>query len=152
LLVGREAIRGDDTSASLVERLSVRGADLVLQALRDAASAALVPVPQPAVGVSYAHKLAKSEAAIDWTHPAAEIERRVRAFDPQPGCHFAYEGQSVKLWRARVCAGAGLAPGTLARADGSLRVACGDGLGLELLELQRAGGRRQPVGAFLGGH
>ena len=107
--------------------------------------------PQPADGVSYAHKLAKAEAAIDWRRPADEIERRVRAFDPQPGCHFEFDGQTVKLWRARVSAGFDAAPGTLDVRDHVFRAACGDGA-LELLELQRPGGRRLPAAAFLVSH
>ena len=122
---------------------------LMVQALADAARGALPRTPQPAGGVTYAHKLAKAEAAIDWQRPAAEIERRLRAFDPQPGCHFEFDGQTVKLWRAKVSAGFGAAPGTIAIGGDTLRVACGDGQALELLELQRAGGRRLPVAAFL---
>ena len=149
LLVGREVIRADDNSASLHLRLADLGARLIVQALVDAAQAALQPLPQPAEGVSYAHKLAKAEAAIDWQRPAAEIERRVRAFDPQPGCHFELDGQLVKLWRARVSAGFAAAPGAVARSAEHLRVACGGGHALELLELQRPGGRRVGISAFL---
>jgi len=149
LLVGREPICSHDTSASLQDRLAALGASLVVQALADAERGALTPAPQPAVGVTYAHKLAKSEGAIDWQRPAADIERRLRAFDPQPGCHFDLDGQTVKLWRAKVSAGFGAEPGAVeVRAD-ALRVACGDGLALDLLELQRPGGRRLPVQAFL---
>jgi methionyl-tRNA formyltransferase len=150
LLVGREPIRAEDTSGSLVERLAELGAGLVIQALHDAGRGRLVPVRQPADGVTYAHKLSKAEAAIDWGRPAVEIERRLRAFDPQPGCHFMLNGQTVKLWRARPCAGFGASPGTIEARRDRLRVACGDGQALELLELQRPGGRRQTVAAFLG--
>ncbi len=149
LLVGHEAIHADDSAASLQSRLAALGAQLVLQALRAAASAPWVRTPQPSAGVNYAHKLAKSEAAIDWQLPAVVIERRLRAFDPQPGCHFDYAGQTVKLWRARSSPGFEAPPGTFERARASLRVACGQGSALELLELQRPGGRRLPVAAFL---
>jgi methionyl-tRNA formyltransferase len=150
LLVGREPIRADDSSGSLTERLAELGAGLVTQALRDAGRSGLVRVRQPADGVTYAHKLVKTEAAIDWGRSAPEIERRLRAFDPQPGCHFMLDGQTVKLWRARPCAGFGASPGTIeVRRDG-MRVACGDRQALELLELQRPGGRRQRAAAFLG--
>ena len=149
LLVGREAIHSDDSSATLHERLATLGARLIVQALADAVHGGLRPTPQPAEGVSYAHKLAKSEAAIDWQRPAAEIERRLRAFDPQPGCHFAFEGQTVKLWRAKVSTGFGAPTGRIEAQGHGLRAACGDGRALELLELQRAGGRRLPVAAFL---
>jgi len=149
LLIGREAIRADDSSASLLQRLAALGSRLIVAALADAAQGALQPVVQPADGVSYAHKLAKTEAAIDWARPAAEIERRVRAFDPQPGCHFELDDQTVKLWRGQVSAGFTAEPGALERSVARLRVACGDGHALELLELQRPGGRRLGIEAFL---
>ena len=149
LLVGRESIHADDSSASLLQRLARLGARLIVQALVDAARGASTPTPQPDQGVTYAHKLAKSEATIDWQRPAAEIERRLRAFDPQPGCHFEFDGQPVKLWRAKVSTGFGAAPGAIDVQGHALRVTCGDGLALELLELQRPGGRRMPVAAFL---
>jgi methionyl-tRNA formyltransferase len=148
LLVGSEPIHADDTSASLHERLAALGARLVVQALADAARGALAPTPQPAEGLTYAHKLAKSEAAIDWRRPAVEIERRLRAFDPQPGCHFEWAGETVKLWRASAGASFEAPPGTFDVGATQLRVACGDGA-LDLLELQRPGGRRLPVASFL---
>jgi methionyl-tRNA formyltransferase len=151
LLVGREPIRDDDSAASLQVRLAALGASLVVRALADAARGASVRTRQPDAGVTYAHKLAKGEAVIDWSRPALEIERRLRAFDPQPGSHFAYGGQSVKLWRARVGPGFAAAPGTFEQGPNTLRVACGDGHALDLLELQRPGGRRLPVAAFLAG-
>ena len=151
LLVATEPIRAEDSSATLQERLAALGATLIVQALTDAARGALVPLPQPPDGVSYAHKLAKSEAAIDWRRPAAEIERRLRAFDPQPGCHFEFEGQPLKVWRAKVSAGFGAAPGSVESHADALRVLCGDGQALDLLELQRPGGRRQTVQAYLAG-
>ena len=149
LLVGRETICPDDSSASLHERLAALGARLIVAALADAAVGGLQAVAQPAEGVSYAHKLAKAEAVIDWARPAAEIERRVRAFDPQPGCHFELDGQTVKLWRAGVGDGFAATPGTLEGSAAGLRVACGDGHALALLELQRPGGRRVGIQAFL---
>jgi len=152
LLVGQEPIRDDDSAASLQVRLAALGARLVVQALADAARGVLEHSPQPEAGVTYAHKLAKGEAAIDWSRPAAEIERRLRAFDPQPGSHFEYGGQTVKLWRARLGPGFAAVPGTFEQGPHTLRVACGDGHGLDLLELQRPGGRRLPVAAFIAAH
>lgn len=141
-------IAPDDTAATLHDKLAAQGARLVVQALAQAA--ALARVPQPADGATYAHKIEKAEAAIDWSRPAAEIERRVRAFDPFPGCSFVSEGETVKLWRARVVEGEG-APGEVLAAAGRLVVACGEGA-LELLELQRPGGRRAATPDFLHGH
>ncbi len=147
LLVADEAIRPDDTTASLHDRLAALGGQLVVQGL--AAPDLLRRTPQPAAGVTYAHKIDKTEAAIDWAQPAAVIERRLRAFDPFPGASFHLDGEVVKLWRAALRPDAAGAPGqVLAAADGRLTVACGDGA-LDLLQLQRPGGRRIDVAAFL---
>ena len=138
-----------DTSASLSQRLAELGARLLLLSLQDLAAGGTRPVPQPAEGVSYAHKIAKAEAAIDWRQSAAAIERRVRAFDPFPGASFQLQGESHKLWRAIVRPGVTAAPGSvLSSPPGTLLVACGPGA-LELSELQRPGGRRQPTAAWL---
>ena len=102
LLIEHEPIAFDDTTGLLHDRLAALGARMIVRALGDAAAGALKPVPQSEEGVSYAHKIAKSEAAIDWTLPADVIERRVRAFDPFPGASFQAHGETVKLWRAQV--------------------------------------------------
>jgi len=141
-------IAATDTSASLTRKLAELGAQLLLQTLHDLQCGAVARMPQPAAGVSYAHKIDKAEAAVAWHQDAAVIERRVRAFDPFPGASFMLQGQGIKLWRAAVCPGNG-APGTVLPAGpGVLRVACGRDA-LELLELQRPGGRRLPAAAFL---
>ena len=150
LLAAGVPIHADDTAGTLHDRLAACGSQLILQALADGGRGTLSPTPQAADGVTYAHKLAKAEGAIDWNRPAAEIERRLRAFDPQPGCHFDLDGQTVKLWHARLSDGFGAPPGTIEARDHRLRVVCGDGQALELLELQRSGGRRQDAAAFLG--
>jgi len=149
LLAEGLAIEAADTSARLSQRLAELGADLVLRALQQLARGTAVRRPQPEQGVCYAHKILKSEAAIDWRDDAAHIERRVRAFDPFPGATFGWQGESVKLWRAALRDGAPAAPGTVLRAGpAELVVACGRGA-LALLELQRPGGRRLPVAGFL---
>jgi methionyl-tRNA formyltransferase len=143
------AIAPDDTSTSLSQRLAELGAVLLLQTLQDLAHGKVERHPQPAEGVSYAHKIAKTEAPIDWHQDAAVIERRIRAFDPFPGATFQWQGETVKLWRAALRQGEQGLPGTLLPAPpGTLRMACGRDA-LELLELQRAGGRRLPVAAWL---
>jgi methionyl-tRNA formyltransferase len=147
LLVAEEAIRPDDTTASLHDRLAALGGQLVVQGL--AAPDALRRQPQPAAGITYAHKIDKAEAAIDWAQTAVLIERRVRAFDPFPGASFLLDGELVKLWRAAVRPDLSGPPGqVLAAADGRLTVACGAGA-LDLLQLQRPGGRRTDVVALL---
>ncbi len=144
-------ITPQDTSATLHERLATLGARLVLQALRAMAAGGgtrLPGVPQPAAGVSHAAKIDKAEAPIDWQQPALAIERRVRAFDPFPGCSLVLGGLTLKVWRAQVVAGVG-APGRLLPAGpGRLVMACGEGA-LELHELQAAGGRRLPTAELL---
>lgn len=142
LLVGREPIRPDDTTAALHDRLAALGGRLIVQALQ---APALTRTPQPAEGVTYAHKIEKAESTIDWRQPAAEIERRLRAFDPFPGGVATLAGEAVKVWRAETAPGQG-APGEVI-APGPV-VACGEGA-LRLTELQRAGGKRGPAAAFL---
>ena len=143
------AISDDDTTASLHDRLAALGAELIVQALRQIDQ--LSPTLQASEGVTYAHKIEKAEGAIAWALPAAVLERRVRAFDPFPGCSFSAGGETVKLWRARVAPGQGQPGEVLAVEGGRLLVACGEGA-LELLELQRTGGRRVAVRDFLQGH
>ncbi len=152
LLIEQEPIAFDDTTGGLHDRLAALGGRMIVQALADAAAGALRPVVQPQEGVTYAHKIAKSEAAIDWTQPADAIERRVRAFDPFPGATFQAHGETVKLWRAQVeHVETQAAPGTVVAVDGQrLVVACGTGA-LAVLEVQRPGGKRQPVANWLQG-
>ena len=146
LLVARAPIRPDDTTGTLHDRLAALGGALVVEGL---AAPALARTPQPAEGITYAHKIDKAEAAIDWCLPAAVIERRLRAFDPFPGASFAQGGETHKLWRARVRPDAAGAPGeVLAARPEQLTVACGEGA-LDLLQLQRPGGRRTDAAAWL---
>jgi methionyl-tRNA formyltransferase len=151
LLTEATPIVSDDTSATLHDRLAGIGARLLVQALARLAAGTLPATPQPAAGVSYAHKIDKSEAAIDWHAPAEAIERRLRAFDPFPGGTAVLAGQPVKVWRARLAAGSGEPGQVLPCADGRLVLACGAGA-LELIELQLAGGRRITAREFLQQH
>ena len=147
LLVAEEAIRADDSTATLHDRLAALGGRLVVQGL--AAPDALRRTVQPAAGVTYAHKVDKAEAHIAWAQPAALIERRVRAFDPFPGASFPLDGESIKLWRAALRPELSGRPGeVLVAQDGRLCVACGEGA-IDLLQLQRPGGRRIDAAAFL---
>jgi methionyl-tRNA formyltransferase len=144
-------IAADETGASLHDKLAALGGRLIVQALDAAARGCLAPRRQPDEGVSYARKIDKAEGRIDWQQPAAQIERRIRAFDPQPGCHFEHEGVPLKVWRAKVSASFGASPGTVRIGEAGMTVACSDG-SLDLLELQRPGGRRLGVQAFLASH
>ncbi len=153
LLTGRLPIGPEDTTATLHDRLAALGGDLVLQALDLAAQGRLAPVPQPAEGVTYAHKIEKAEANIDWSLPAEVIARRVRAFDPFPGASSALGAEVVKVWRAKVLPAdaADAAPGQVLSADAEgVRIACGQGQ-LLATELQRAGGKRLAAADFLRG-
>ncbi len=149
LLAERLPIGIDDSTATLHDKLAALGARLIVEALEAAACGGLQPLPQPEDGVSYAHKIDKAEAAIDWRQGATEIERRLRAFDPQPGCHAEVGGEPLKIWRAKVSAGFVGDPGALVVEAGHPVVACGRD-GLELVEVQRPGGRRQGAAAWLG--
>jgi methionyl-tRNA formyltransferase len=154
LVTEKLAIAPDDTTGTLHDKVARLGGRLIVEALEIAACGGFTPVKQPSEGVTYAHKIEKAEAAIDWTQAAAAIERRARAFDPFPGASTVLEGETIKLWRCAIDATplpAGTAPGTiLSNGDEGVRVACGEGA-LQLLELQRAGGKRLPVAQFLHG-
>jgi methionyl-tRNA formyltransferase len=157
LLQAPEPIGAQDTTATLHDRLAALGGRLIVQALQDLTAGRLQAVAQPAEGVTYARKIEKSEALIDWSLRAPVIERRVRAFDPFPGASFHCGGTMVKLWRTAPMAwpadAPALRPGTVIDAGkGRLAVACGEATALELLELQRPGGRRQVASAFVQGH
>ena len=144
------AIGADATSGSLQAQLAARGAERIVEALSALVDGSLVARPQPDAGVTYAHKIAKSEATIDWREPAAAIERRLRAFDPAPGARSTVDGETITCWRGTVVPGDGR-PGEIVAIDaGALTVACGRDR-LALTELQRPGGRRLAADAFLRG-
>jgi methionyl-tRNA formyltransferase len=144
-------IEPHDTAATLHDKLALLGARLIVEALQALARGGLVARDQPPDGVTYARKLDKSESRIDWSRPAAEIERRVRAFDPAPGCVVDLDGEPIKVWRAQVSAGFVAPPGTLQWRSEGPAVACGDGQALTLLEVQRPGGRRQSASSWAAG-
>eukprot|EP01136_Pigoraptor_vietnamica_P037388 Opistho-1_new@105276 len=139
LLVERAAIGPHDTTARLHDRLAILGGRLVVEALEISACGGFTPVPQPAEGVTYAHKIEKAEAAIDWSQPAEVIERRVRAFDPFPGASTALAGEAVKVWRSEIESKTNrfdVGPGQILSVNGDgVRVQCGQGV-LCLTELQ----------------
>jgi methionyl-tRNA formyltransferase len=158
LLVLPCAVSAEDTTAVLHDRLAALGGQAIVQAL--AALDALPRQVQPSDGVNYAHKIDKSEAAIDWALSAEVLARRIRAFDPFPGMTvplaMASGVETLKLWQAVAEAAeghvqAGAQPGTVVSADASgVRVACGEGV-LCLTQLQRPGGKRLSAADFLRG-
>ncbi|TMV03725.1 methionyl-tRNA formyltransferase [Ruegeria sediminis] len=138
-------IGAEETTDQLHDRLSAMGADLIVEALRRLPD--LAPEPQPEDGVTYAAKIDKAEARVDWTRPAAEIDRQIRGLSPFPGAWTEIGGERVKLLASRPAEGRG-EPGEVL--DDALRVACGEGA-VELLRLQRAGKGAQDRDAFLRG-
>jgi len=150
LLAERTPISAADTAETVHDRLAELGAVLIVSTLDGLVAKSIEPVPQPDGGVTYAHKLGKEEGLLDWRRPAAELERKVRAFHPWPGTSFEWNGERIKLLEAALAL-AGGAPGTVAIGrDGFPLVACGVG-GLKLVTLQRPGKAAQPADAFLRG-
>lgn len=154
LLMERLPIDLHDTTASLHDRLAALGGQMIVQALDLAGRAALQPVKQPEQGVTYAHKIDKAEARIDWALPAEVIGRRIRAFDPFPGAVTQIRDEPVKVFRYQIDSairsnGEGSGQILSVSPDG-ITVACGSGA-LVLTGLQRAGGKRLDAADFLRG-
>jgi methionyl-tRNA formyltransferase len=143
-------IAEDDDSASLHDKLAGLGAHLIVSVLAQLELGQLRALPQAAAGASYAAKVTKAEAGIDWGEAARVIERKVRAFNPQPGAATTIRGVGLKICRAAVCTAEGI-PGVILEAGATgIVVACGDE-SLRVLELQRAGGGKLAAAQFLAG-
>ncbi|MFN7857332.1 MAG: methionyl-tRNA formyltransferase [Acidovorax sp.] len=143
-----------DTTASLHDRLAAQGARLIVQALEQAARGGLRATPQPADGVTYAHKIEKAESTIDWSLDATVIARRVRAFDPFPGASTECTGEIIKVWHCEIDStqsNTDVRDGEILSVNElGVTVACGQGA-LRLTTLQRPGGKRLPAAEFLRG-
>lgn len=147
----RVALDPDETAGSLHDKLASLGARLLLEVLETLESGRLQPRPQTQEGATYAPKIAKQEALLDWTQDAVSLERAVRAFNPVPGAQSSLEGDPVKIWRAQLAATSGREPGQVISAgEEGILVACAKGA-LNITELQRAGGKRLSAGDFLRG-
>jgi methionyl-tRNA formyltransferase len=146
LLEIREPIRLDDTTASLHDRLANRGADALLAALSGIANGTLVPRAQPSDGVTYASKISKEEARLDWTRSAVDIDRQIRAFNPWPVAETKLNGVQLRVWNAALTGTSSTAtPGTITGVDArGICVATG-GEVLALTRVQLAG--RKPTSA-----
>ena len=147
------SIEPRDSAATLTDRLAAVGAEAIVDTLirlqRDGRVEAL---PQQEDGASYARKISRDDAAIDWRAPALAIDRQVRALNPFPGALTSLAGKPIKIWAAEPASGDFGLPGTVLRADRhDLVIACGEGA-LAVLELQRAGGRRLSAADFLSGN
>ncbi len=144
-------IADEDTASSLHDKLAALGAASIVRALALVGSGSLRPQPQSQAQATYAHKIEKTEAELDWTRDAAELDRQVRAFNPFPVATTRLRGEPLRVWRARPLPGAAGVPGRIRAVEpDALLVECGSGL-LRVDELQRAGGRRLGVRDLLSG-
>lgn len=154
LLVREEVIREDDTTETLSERLSVLGAELMIETLRGLERGEITPRPQNSAQATLAPMLKKEHGRIDWTMRAEEIERRVRGLRPWPGAYSTFRGKMFHIWQAAVGASAApgdVEPGTLLVRDRTLGVVCGEGTWLEPHEVQLEGRKRISARDFLNG-
>jgi methionyl-tRNA formyltransferase len=153
LLMCKKPIAVDDTTGTLHDKLAALGAECIVDALTQLESGQLTPIAQPAEGVTYAHKISKAEAHIDWQQPAAAIERKIRAFNPYPVAFSLLNGEPLRIWRATAREGLKtLSPGTIKTINNQLVIVeCGVG---ELLldEVQKPGGKRISSAQFLQSH
>lgn len=149
LLTVREPIHADDTTASLHDRLAALGAQAMVDALAQLDQ--LTAIPQPEQGVTYAEKIGKAEALLDWALPATVLDRKIRAFNPFPGASTLASGEVLKIWQAERCDGEGEPGQILAHGADGVRIATGEGA-LLATQLQAAGGKRLAAREFLAGH
>ena len=148
----RYTIQPTDTANEVHDALMNLGAEAIVADLQQLkAEGRLKSVKQPEKGVTYAQKLSKEEARIDWNESAAVIERKIRAFNPVPAAWVEYQGKPMKIWRAEVVAQQGRAGEVLSCSADGLVVACGENA-LKITELQPSGSKRMPIAAFAAGH
>lgn len=155
LLTEKLRIAPGDTTASLHDRLANLGGQLIVEALEIAACGGLQAVSQPAEGITYAHKIEKHEAWLDWSQSAAVLERRIRAFNPFPGAAGVVDGQTLKFWRAEVLADVRRPSGApagevLTAGPQGVDICAADGV-LRMSRLQKAGGKALDASEFLRG-
>jgi len=156
LLIQQIEITPQDTTASLHDKLAGVGGALIVQTLTDSQANKLTRTPQPTEGITYANKIEKHEAALDWRLSAKQLAQRVRAFNPFPVATFHTKDEVIKVWSAQFLAEEKVGPttqahGTVLRADESgICIVCDEGV-LCITELQKAGGKRLPVAEFLRG-
>ncbi len=150
LMQEKLSILEDDTMGTLHDRLAELGAKLMAQALDELEAGVVKAIPQSAEGVTYAAKLDRREARVDWREGAVTVNRQVRALNPSPGADARVRGMELKIWRCATAAGQGYPGEILNVGPRGLCVACGEGA-LLITELQRSGGKRMAVAEFLRG-
>ncbi|MBB6135919.1 methionyl-tRNA formyltransferase [Massilia aurea] len=150
LLMEGLPIEATDTTGTLHDKVAALGARMIVEALHKMAAGGLVATPQPDVGVTYAAKITKEEARLDFALPADVLARKIRAFNPFPGANGVVDGVAVKIWHADAVDGSGAAGQVLQADAGGIVVACGGGA-LRLTELQKPGGKRLAAAEFLKG-
>jgi methionyl-tRNA formyltransferase len=154
VLVDDLNITPQETSASLHDRLAVLGAELMVKTLNMLDQGIVITrIPQPSEGITYAEKILKSEAEIDWQLSAVEIDRRIRAFNPFPGSTSSLHGEQFKFWNSclptKMQTHPATAPGQVLGFDGDgVYVQCGEGV-IEILEMQKPGGKKTSASACL---
>ena len=147
----RYAIKNTDTATDVHDALADLGAQAIVADLQQLQQTGrLNATPQPQTGITYAQKLTKEEAKIDWHQPAPVIEHKIRAFNPVPGAWVEYQDRPLKIWQAEAVEQSGRAGEVLAISSDGLIVACGEGA-LNITELQPAGSKRMPIAAFAAG-
>ena len=147
----RYPIKNTDTANEVHNALMQLGAQAIVADLQQLQQTGrLNATPQPQTGITYAQKLTKEEAKIDWNQPAPVIERKIRAFNPVPGAWVEYQDRPLKIWQAEAVEQSGRAGEVLAISSDGLIVACGEGA-LNITELQPAGSKRMPIAAFAAG-
>ncbi|HEY8025491.1 MAG TPA: methionyl-tRNA formyltransferase [Burkholderiaceae bacterium] len=153
LMMESLSIEAQDTTATLHDKLAEMGGRLIVQALQRLQRGDLQATPQPEQGVTYAAKILKEEAALDFSQSATNLARRICAFNPFPGAHGSVDGVTVKLWHAHATGQETAAPAgsvLAANPEDGVLIACGTGV-LSVNELQKPGGKRLPASEFLKG-
>jgi methionyl-tRNA formyltransferase len=151
LLVRRTPIEADDTGGTLGERLARLGADALGATIAGLHDGSVRPTPQPAAGITFAPRIEREHTRLDWTRPATELERAVRAFAPEPSAFTTLDGATLKVFRAEVRNAHG-APGAILEAGARGFVVAAGERARALREVQHQGKRRMPAMAFLAGH
>ncbi|MGH8672670.1 MAG: methionyl-tRNA formyltransferase, partial [Burkholderiales bacterium] len=145
------AIEHDDTAGSLRAKLAELGAQGMLATLESVERGALLAQPQGSTGITYARKIDKKEARLNWSRPAAELARKVRAFNPTPAARGMLDGAPLLVWKAAAVEASGSPGRIIDVSPAGVLVACGEGA-LRIEELQKPGGRKMTVAQFLAGH